>query len=34
LTGKGIILNREEIQDFTLARILNDNHLEMRFSQA
>jgi hypothetical protein len=34
LTDKGIVINTAEVaQEFTLARILNDNFLEMSFSR-
>ncbi len=34
LTDKGIVIDRDEmVQGFTLARILNDNHLEMQFKR-
>jgi hypothetical protein len=34
LTDKGIVIDRDEmVKGFTLARILNDNHLEMQFKR-
>lgn len=34
LTDKGILISAEEVsQEFTLARILNDNFIEMKFKR-
>jgi hypothetical protein len=34
LTDKGILITEKEVtEEFTLARILNDNYLEMQFKR-